>query len=100
MGRSEQALPYLEESVLTAGTVLGDKHWLLWAARATYGRTLFNVGELDAAESELLASLEGMEAGFGPNHPRTKGVCLGLAELYLARGDLEKEAEYRALAAP
>ncbi len=98
MDRPEEALPYLEQAVLTASTVLGDEHWLLWAARATYGRTLFNVGALDAAESELLAALQGMEKVFGPEHPRTKGICRGLAELYRTMGDQERAADFEALA--
>ena len=100
MGRPEEALPYLEKAVHTSATVLGDGHWVHWASKATYGRTLYTVGILDGAESELLAAARGMEEVFGSNHGRTLGVYRSLADLYAAMGDPARAAEYESLINP
>jgi tetratricopeptide (TPR) repeat protein len=98
MDRPDDALPYLEEAKRLAGSVLGEEHWTYWAVRATYGGTLLRVGDHDAAESELLASFNGMKSILGADHGRTRGVAKTLALLYDAMGDGERATEYRALA--
>ncbi len=98
MERFEEALGHHEAAIQVANRIYGDTHPRTYIARATRGWTLFSMGRVAAAESELLASHEGMTATLGAGHWRTQRLCDQLATLYTAQGDSAQASRFSKLA--
>ena len=87
MQRYEDAVPHHLEAIRIADLVHGDRHWILPAAQATYGKTLIGLERYADAEQELQAAHDGLVDKLGVEHWRSQRVIADLATLYRTTGD-------------
>ncbi len=93
-GAPEQAEPLLREAVEILDEALPPGHLRTLAARASWGRALTDLGQMDEALAVLQAAWAGQEAAEDGGRVRTT-VAEGLAEWYERAGDPETASMWR-----
>ncbi|MGD9690558.1 MAG: tetratricopeptide repeat protein [Phycisphaerales bacterium] len=69
-GRAADAQALLDAGLLKVDPALPPTHWIIAAARAALGESLAALHRPGAAAQEFRAALPGLDAAFGPTHPR------------------------------
>ncbi len=99
-GDAASAEPLFRESVAIAAAALPADHAHTAIFRGNYGRCLQKLDKLDEAQLQLEAAFPVLKKAFGEKSERAQVVIRSLAEIYEARGEAEKVAEFRALLLP
>lgn len=73
-------------------------HFIGVIVQTMLGRTLTNLEQYDEAETVLTAAYDRMEAMFGPDDPRSRGIAGALVDLYEASERPEDTDSWRARA--
>jgi serine/threonine-protein kinase len=98
-GAAGEAEPLLREAADLRARLLPASDPLVIAARGALGDCLVTLGRYDAAESLLLEAAASFKGSRVASTPEGRAVASALVRLYEARGNPEKAAPYRALAA-
>lgn len=97
LGRRDERLGYLRESLAIRVKVLGERHSDVQRARVFLGRALSDAGQYVEAESLFVAALRARTEVFGPQHGAVASSTDDLGALAFTRGDYpEAVRRYRA----
>ena len=94
MKRFDEALPLAREAQQLLKATLPDDHWRVAQAKNAEGGALAGIGDYDAAEPLLLASLTGLEQA--PIPELAEQAKYRLFQLYSAWGRPQEAAKYQA----
>lgn len=99
-GDAADAEPMLREAVDIAQRTLPPGHPYILVFRNNLGGCLMELARYDEAETELLASYEGLRDALGPEHAMTQGAIGAMIKLYDAWGRPDDAASFRGMLQP
>ncbi len=95
-GQPAEARDILARSLDTVRPILPAGHWFVANIQSWYGRALAETGDAAAAERELKAAAEALEAALGREHSRWRKAVERLVEFYSSAGRREDAAAWQA----